>query len=231
MKKKIVLIFGAVFLLAACVQFLFLDGFEMSDMKSLNINVMVSILSILATVIIIDNLVKKHETKKRLEDYYSILGRSHDVFFNKLKQPYIQIITKEPKEIELDELLRDLSVYIDGDFIRKKIKVLHLNPTSIFESKEIEIGYFEFLTGFKKTIDHEITLYLNRYASIIPTEVMNHICKISEILKDNMLVSPSDFGITDQSFNANTAKFEPKQFIDVFESLGSEISALRKINY
>lgn len=119
-EEKIVLIFGAVFLLAACVQFLFLDGFEMSDMKSLNINVMVSILSILATVIIIDNLVKKHETKKRLEDYYSILGRSHDVFFNKLKQPYIQIITKEPKEIELDELLRDLSVYIDGDFIRKK---------------------------------------------------------------------------------------------------------------
>lgn len=222
------LILGLVLLILILVQFFLLGGFNSNDLKGLNINFIVSVITILTTVFLIDGLIQRHDSQRKLLDYLSTLKLSHEVFVTKLKEQYIHIITKEPISKDLNELVNELDRYIDKDFLRRKIKVLFINTESIFVNEEREMDYFSFLTMFKKNIEHEITIYLNRYASVIPAEVMNNILTIDNLMKSNLLVSLADYGLTDHRVNVDLIEYEPSEFIEIYRSIGNELIALEK---
>lgn len=228
MKKKIMLTFGITFLLTLLIQFIFLDGFNQSDLKGFNINLMVSILTILATVFILDKIIQKHETKSKLNDYLNTLGLAHERFIFKLEGKFNHIVTKDINMAKIEDVMQELNNYINRDFVRNPIKTVSINPYSIFDYTEGTTDYFTYLTKFKNEYKNEITEYLNRYASVIPPEIMHHILKIDNALKLNILTSPADHGIVDPRINIYDLKFNPDDFIEAYKQIGEEILALKK---
>lgn len=226
---KLILIFIFVVLLITTIviQFKTLGGFDTNIISSINVNIMVGLIVLIATVSFIDLLLEKHENNRKLKRYKGLVGRSHRQYVTFLKNSFLNFVTKSPNAIDFERVLSGIDEYIKQDFISRNIVITQIDLNDIFTPKLVEMNYFDYCSNYKKKVSEATTEYLNRYAAVIPPVVMTHILNIDDLLKSYILSSPSDYQVK-IPLSTDNVKFDPDDFREVFMNIGKEILCLDK---
>lgn len=224
--KKI--IFGLIlaFIAFLSIQYFLLSGFNLATAEGIIINLISDVLSIAATLFIIDKLLQKNQESNQMKRYLNTLEKRHEVLVTQLINYFNHFVTKDSKIRDIEDVLLNIDDYITSDFLRTSYKTLTFNPNDIFNPIENQISYMVFVEKyFKQRIEETISQYLSRYISIMPPEVTTSLFKIDDLLKSNVLVTP--IGLTAEQLG--NAKFEPYQFIEPLKEIGIELQKLKEI--
>lgn len=227
-KIVLLIIFACIIGISFLLQIFVLGGFSKSEITSVNINLMVSLFSILATVFLVDELIKKHNSRKRMAQYLSILRNNHKALANRLSIAFINLVTKDPVAKDLSQVLENLENYIGSNFISKPVKIIVQNPYDLLTPISKEVDYYTQCYRFKVTVRNEITEYLQRFASILPSEVFEVLLTIDDLLKDNMMSTPNDHNIT-LNTPLSSINFNPDDFVTIYSKIGGEILRFKKM--
>jgi hypothetical protein len=165
------------------------------------------------TVFLITWFLNKAEQRRTRQESYDLLGLMQINMSTRIAKLYIQLIIKDApsqnlEKTDLDDFnliknkLQDIKnntdKYIGSDFYDKEVKVTVLvNKTekmpSLFDHFAPGTATtLKFITHFKSVTHVEIATFIQKYISVVPTDLREKLIRIENILFSNALISPHD---------------------------------------
>ncbi|OMC94796.1 hypothetical protein, partial [Paenibacillus odorifer] len=212
-------LFGTTLLLAILIVIgkAFIIKWSAEDFSSLLVNLLTECLSVLVTVFIIDNIMKKRELaeRKRLDqmekDEYKrilsgVLGNRLRTLFTEISGIYLNFVLKEPATLSVDidlkdyqvaiiKLLNELDSHVVAGFRSKPITCYIVNPEKISVPDEQIIKYQQFCEFiFKNQIQSQIDKFIQRYISILTDDMKISIYTIENSIANFIFVTPLQHG-------------------------------------
>lgn len=229
MKMKLALLLSGLVVLGILVQ-ISIFGLDSDFLKGLLLNLIVEIIGIIAVVYLIERLLKSHEEDRKLKEFLLLAAAPYDNYVHFLAKNLSHLVkknsqwTNESLALQLNTLIRDMDKYIDEEFVNRRVQVNIISPHNIFDVRQENWTYSQFIQKFKKDIDDNTTLFLSRYISIIPKEISDSIYRIENILAGNLFISPLDYGI--DLIGNQKVQINVDDFLRVYKELGIEILKL-----
>ncbi|QSX18466.1 hypothetical protein [Priestia megaterium] len=203
-------------------------------------NIIADMLSIIVATYIIGILLQKNEEKKSKARVYKMFGKRFENMTISIGKDFVNFVTKKPCSLKGDpnnvnDLLDQIQhfnnnpqLYIDENFLRKNIKVLHVDNSvhtgNIFDMfKELEVKFQDFTIYFKDKVSKSLSEFVTKYISVLPDELREKIFKVEDILLSDIFLTYQDLNI---QLNTESAKFDPNQVGETFKELGEEIYGL-----
>ena len=190
---------------------------SVEDFSSLLINLLTECVSVLVTVFIIDNIMKKREVveQKKLEQFKKdeykrilsgVLGNRLRSLFIEISSVYLNFVLKEPATLSSDldlkdyqvaiiKLLNELDLHVGAGFRSRPIKCYIVNTERLSVPNEQIIDYQQFCESlFKKKIQLEIDKFIQRYISILTEDMKISIYTIENSIANFIFVTPLQHG-------------------------------------
>lgn len=235
MKRKILCIIIIAVSITVLLQFLAFDGFDKETFEALNISFLAGVIGVVLTYLIIDRLLEKYEERRKTTFINDSIANEYKSLLSKISQYYITYVTKNPtqttKEIDSYEkviisLIDNLEKYIDGDFLKKDIKVIE--PKYIngwIEAEEKKYEYQQFCEITKQTIRKVIDEFFIKYNSLVPEDAIVNLSNINNKFMQPIFTTTLVHGI---QMDISNAKFDPKDLQNPIREIGSCILQLYK---
>lgn len=223
---RIILVLIAVFLLGVltAVQYYVFNGFDNNYFNGLILNLSTDAISILITVLIVDQLLKKQERKeekkvaeqRRIDQerlIKEIIGNSLVNLFSELSSVYINFVTKEPlitkkenknfenHEKAIIDIIDNIDEYVGAEFRSYPVKTIIVDASKLSEGFPVEriISYQEFCSGvFKSKVNFIIEGFITRYISILPDDLRKALYRIENVIGDFVFVTFYELGFKNQ---------------------------------
>lgn len=234
----IYLVLFSVLTVSLTLQCVYFGGFNYIFLSALIPNIIITILGLLLSITILDKLLKR---KKLLDDrsvIQDILGNQYQDFVSEISNIFLYYVLKEPPSLvggitieafnkATNKVILNLDDYVDKEFILKPIKIMSFNPSDIWNPVYQEIDYYEFCEQyFKNTINDNITDFLGKYITILPSDIRISIFIILDELNSPTFTSPKKFGI---KLDRNNTKLDANPSKEVIKNIAIEIEKLQKI--
>lgn len=234
MKRKVLCIILIAVSFSVLLQFLVFNGFDIEDLESLNINFLAGVIGLFLTYLIIDQLLEKYEERRKTTFINDSIANEYKSLLSKISQYYISYVTKKPPQTTKDltfedtllDLINNLDKYVDGDFLKKDIKVIE--PKFIngwIEAEEKKYEYQQFCEITKLTIRKAIDEFFIKYNSLVPDDVIVNLSNINNKFMQPIFSTVLEHGI---QMDISNAKFNPKDFREPIKEIGNCILELYK---
>lgn len=237
-EHKVILSFtlGIAFLMFL-IQFL-IDGELDGDFwESLIPNVIIDMLGILITSYIISYLFLSSQEIKAKEKVHRMLGKRYEEMVMNLARDYITFLSKKPATVEKDifnmesiipqikEINSNINNYIKEDFLKKGVSIIEFDNSirsnsTLGKIRKKELTVQQYTYYFKKKNLSELDAFISKYLSVLPDDLRESIFRIEDLLKSGIFSTGIEVGIV---LDTSEAKFDVKDFSNVFLNLGEEI--------
>jgi|SRR5690625_10365 len=253
MNKKIIFPGIIILLIALGIKHTVLSGFNMEFYEGLITNIVTEIVSIILTVVIIGNLIKKEEEKEKLskeklekEEYdqliKNVLGNQLSKLYQELSSTYINFVAKEPLQFgptgpnfeetdnAIKQLIENIDSYVDKDFRKKEIRAFITEEKEPLRKIPTEqtISYQRFCLGiFRAKFEYHIDNFIQRYISVLPEDIRLTLYKMENSIKDFIFVTPLEF--TGEEVQMPTNKQDQEKIKNHLLIIGNGLNDIYKL--
>jgi hypothetical protein len=218
MKLKLMLYVAVAVVILGLIKQYLLAGFKDEFFDSFIINLITDSLSILITVLLVGELIKKQEQKEKVEEITrqkkeqeklinEIMGNRLSKLFNEICSVYINFVLKKPlttykrqatysdRRKAIESIIGNIDNYVVAGFRSKHIETVIVDVKNQLKHVERHIPFQEYCHGvFKSKINYVIGKFVERYISILPDDLRKAIYKIENAIDDFVFVTLYELG-------------------------------------